>query len=55
VLEILNNANVFTSTLIGSGVTYSAKDIFYILMPSVGGSVLAVLFGILIFNKKNLK
>ena len=55
VLEFLNNSNVFTSTLIGSGVTYSAKDIFYILMPSVGGSVLAVLFGILIFNKKNLK
>ncbi len=55
VLEFLNNANVFTSTLIGSGVSYSAKDILYILTPSVGGSVLAALLGILIFSKKDIK
>ncbi len=55
VLEFFNNTNVFTSTLIGSGVSYSAKDIFYILMPSLGGSALAVLFGSVIFNKKDLK
>lgn len=55
VLEFFNNANIFTSTLIGSGVTYSAKEILYILLPSVGGGALAVLLGILIFNKKDLK
>jgi ABC-type transport system involved in multi-copper enzyme maturation permease subunit len=55
VLEFLNNANVFTSTLIGGGESYTAKEIFYILTPSVGGSALFVLFGSLIFKKKDLK
>ncbi len=55
VLEFFNNTNIFTSTLIGSGVTYTAKEILYILLPSVGGGALAVLLGILIFNKKDLK
>lgn len=54
-LEFFNSTNIFTSTIIGSGVTYSAKEILYILLPSVGGSALTVMLGLLAFNKKDLK
>lgn len=55
VLEFLSSTNIFTSTLIGSGSSYSLKEIVYILLPCVIGSALLVLFGILIFKKKDLK
>ena len=55
VLEFLNNANVFTSALIGGGESYAAKDILYILVPSLGGSALVLTLGNTVFQKKDLK
>ncbi len=55
VLEFLNNANLFTSTLIGSGSSYEASQILAILIPTVLGSGLLVFLGIYIFGKKDLK
>ncbi len=55
ILEILNNTNIFTSTLIGSGASYSFKDVAYILAPNLLFSALFILLGIVIFRKKDLK
>ena len=55
VVEFLNALNIFTSSLIGAGVSYSAKDVLYILLaPILIGSGCTGL-GIRLFSKKNLK
>ena len=53
-LTFLNNANVFSSTLIGS-VSYGWREWLYILVPTLGGAALFVGLGILVFKKKDLK
>ena len=55
ILEILNNANLFTSTLIGSGNSYTLTQVLCVLIPPIIGCSLSITFGILIFRKKNLK
>ena len=55
VLEFLNNANLFTSTVIGTGTSYEASHILAVLCPTILGSALLLLLGIKIFNKKDLK
>lgn len=55
VLQFLNNANIFTTTIIGSGTSYEASQILAILVPSVVGGGLLVFLGIYVFGKKDLK
>lgn len=55
ILEFLNNTNVFTSTLIGTGTTYTFEDVMYILMPTLGGTAIFLALGLIVFNKKDLK
>ena len=55
ILEFLNNTNVFTSTLIGTGSTYTFEDVMYILMPTLGGTAIFLALGLIVFNKKDLK
>lgn len=53
-LCFLNNANLFSSTVIGGG-SYGWKELVYILTPSLGGTALFVWLGIVVFKKKDLK
>ena len=55
VINFLNAFNLFNPSLIGAGVTYSAKDILYILIAPVTFTVLATLLGTKLFARKNLK
>lgn len=55
ILTILNDANLFTSTIIGSGNSYTFTQVLCILLPPIIGGVACVLLGTLIFKKKNLK
>ena len=55
VVNLLNNANVFTSGVIGGGASYSLADVLYVLLPTLLGSALFVLLGIKVFSKKDLK
>ncbi len=54
-LKILNNTNIFTSTIIGSGTKYTLEQISYIVIPCVLFTTLFVLLGALVFKKKDLK
>lgn len=53
--EILQKANIFMTTHIGTGTTYSATDILCLLIPVCVGTVVCILSGIAIFRKKDLK
>ena len=55
IMEFVNAINFFSTTLIGTGTTYSAKDVFYILISPILTIAGCVGFGILKFSKKNLK
>ena len=55
VLEVVNNANMFTSLLIGGGVSYTAKEVLSILIPNILLGGLLVFLGLRIFKKKDLK
>ena len=54
-VTFLDKANLFTSTVIGGGVTYGASDIAYILIPVFVGSAAFLTIGYLLFRKKDLK
>lgn len=54
-LEFLNNANVFATTLIGGGTTYAAKELLALLLPNVFLTGALLVFGLLIFRRKDLK
>ena len=54
-LEIVNDSNLFTSTVIGGGTSYGLLDILCILLPTILGTVGCVLLGILVFKKKDVK
>ena len=53
--EILQKANLFITTHIGTGTTYTATDVLCVLIPVVCGSALLLFFGNRIFQKKDLK
>ena len=55
IVEFINAPNFFTSNLIGGGVTYSAKDILYILLSPILTIAGSLLLGIRLFARKNLK
>ena len=55
VVEFLNAFNIYTSALIGSGTTYTAKQVIYILMAPLTLGVGSILLGIRLFLRKNLK
>ncbi len=53
-LCFINNANLFSSTIIGGG-SYGWRELLYILTPTLGGSALFVWLGVVVFKKKDLK
>ena len=53
--EILQKANIFTTTHIGTGSTYGATDILSLLIPICLGTVACIFLGISIFRKKDIK
>ena len=54
-VEFLNYANIFTSTLIGSADSYSFKEVVYAVLPSILQIGTFLGLGILTFSKKDLK
>ncbi len=54
-IEFLNALNIYTSTLIGAGTTYTAKQVLYILIAPLALTVGSTLLGIRLFARKNLK
>ena len=55
VLEILQKANLFTATHIGTGVSYSLLDVLCTLLPIFIGTAFCLFWGNCIFKKKDLK
>lgn len=55
VLQFVNNANMFTSTLIGTGTGYTGMELIAILLPNLLLAAALVFFGWMIFRKKDLK
>lgn len=55
ILEILNKINVFSSTLIGSGTSYSVSDVLYAALPPICGTAILVWLSLRIFKKIDLK
>ncbi|MBQ3063921.1 MAG: hypothetical protein IJC99_03875 [Clostridia bacterium] len=54
-VELLNALNIYTSTLIGAGTTYTAKQVLYILIAPLALTTGSILLGISRFARKNLK
>ena len=54
-VQILNDANLFTSRIIGGGTSYSWKEVLYVLVPTLLGSVGFGAWGYFAFRKKDLK
>jgi hypothetical protein len=54
-LEFLSASNAFTTTAIGTGVSYSLEDILYLLLPNLSLTALIVGLGYLSFRKKDIK
>ena len=55
VLKFFNDANMFTSLLIGGGASYTGKEVLTILLPNIFLTGVFVFFGWYIFRKKDLK
>ena len=55
VIELLNALNIYTSSLIGAGTTYTAKQVLYILLSPVLLTAGSTLLGMRLFARKNLK
>lgn len=55
IIEFLNALNIYTSTLIGAGTTYTAKQVLYILIAPLALTVGSTLLGMRLFARKNLK
>lgn len=55
IIEFINAFNIYTSTLIGEGTSYSAKQVLYILSAPVALTAGSTLLGIRVFARKNLK
>ena len=53
--EILQKANVFNATYIGTGTSYTLTDVLCVLVPVVAGTALCLLLGVTVFRKKDLK
>lgn len=55
VIEFINACNIYTSSLIGSGISYTAKEVLYVLVAPVVIGTGCTLLGIRMFARKNLK
>ncbi|MBE6694478.1 MAG: hypothetical protein E7589_06920 [Ruminococcaceae bacterium] len=55
VFEFLNALNIYTSTLIGAGATYSVKQVLYILTAPIAITAVSTILGVRLFARKNLK
>ena len=55
VVEFINSLNIYTSSLIGAGTTYTAKQVIYILLSPVLITTGTTLIGVRRFSKKDLK
>ena len=55
IIEFVNALNFYTSTLIGIGTEYTAKQVIYILLSPVLTLIGSTLLGIRMFSSKNLK
>ncbi len=55
VLEFLNTANAFTTTAIGMGTSYEARDILYLVLPNAVAIILLTVLGYVGFGKKDIK
>ncbi len=55
ILEFLNVANAFTTTSIGTGISYELKELLYLILPNLAFTIILVFLGLLIFRKKDLK
>lgn len=54
-LEFLSTSNAFTTTAIGTGTSYEAKDILYIVIPNLSITLLLAALGYFSFRKKDIK
>lgn len=54
-LEIIQKANIFVASYIGTGTSYTATEVLCVLVPVVVGTTACVLLGTMIFRKKDLK
>ena len=54
-IEVLINTNIFMSTVIGSGTSYTLEQLLYILAPNIIFAALFIFLGITVFKKKDLK
>lgn len=54
-IEILAKSNVFMSSAIGNGTSYTLTDVLCILLPTVLGTVGLVLLGRWVFAKKDVR
>ncbi len=55
IIEIADYLNYYTSTLIGSGSSYTGKEVFYILLSPILTIAGSIGLGIFKFSRKNLK
>ena len=55
VLQFFNNANMFTSLVIGNGTSYNGTEIIAILVPSLVLTGVFAFFGWFVFKRKDLK
>ena len=55
VVEFINSLNIYTSSLIGAGTSYTAKQVIYILLSPVLITTGTTLIGVRRFSKKDLK
>lgn len=55
ILEIVSDSNLFMSTVIGGGTSYTLQQVLCILLPVGVGTAVCVLLGVFFFKKKDLK
>ena len=54
-VQILNDANLFTSGIIGGGTSYTWQEVLYVLVPALLGAAGFGVWGYFVFRKKDLK
>ena len=55
IVEFINACNIYTSTLIGTGTAYTAKQVFYVLFAPALLTAASTVLGQYLFARKNLK
>ena len=54
-LEILQKANLFTATHVGTGTAYTATDALCVLLPTILGAAACLALGCWLFRRRDLK